>query len=72
MDRTSSEPTTNALPAPADRRNVRRFIDAVLALSLDPNPINVEHYLAVSRELEDLQRTRATTVRRATGQSRVA
>jgi hypothetical protein len=32
---------------------VRRFVDAVLALSDDPRPDNVERYLLASRALED-------------------
>jgi hypothetical protein len=31
----------------------RRFVEAVRALSEDPRPENVDHYLATSRALED-------------------
>jgi hypothetical protein len=55
--------------------DVREFIDAVLALSDDPGPANLERYLAVSRELEKSRhpRERATEVRaRGRGRSRPA
>jgi hypothetical protein len=38
---------------------VREFVDAVRALSDDPGAANLERYLAVSRELEELRRPRA-------------
>jgi hypothetical protein len=44
---------------------VRRFIDAVLALSDDPKPENVEQYLAASRALEDSRSRRKPRPRRA-------
>jgi hypothetical protein len=37
---------------------VRWFIDAVLALSDNPGPENVERYLVASRALEDLRSRR--------------
>jgi hypothetical protein len=40
------------LPAP-ELSAVRRFVEAVLALSDDPRPDNVERYLVASRALED-------------------
>jgi hypothetical protein len=41
------------------KRDIREFVDAVLALSDDPGHANLERYLAASRELEDSQRPRA-------------
>jgi hypothetical protein len=35
---------------------VRRFVDAVVALSDDPRPDNIERYLVASRALEDFRR----------------
>jgi hypothetical protein len=35
---------------------MRRFVDAVVALSDDPRPDNIERYLVASRALEDFRR----------------
>jgi hypothetical protein len=43
------------------RRAVRHWLDAVQALSDDPNPANVERYLASSRMLEDSRTQSAGT-----------
>ena len=43
---------------PSQRSAVREFVDAVLALSDDPGPANLQRYLAVSRELEESRRPR--------------
>jgi hypothetical protein len=43
---------------PSQRNAVREFVDAVLALSDDPGPANLQRYLAVSRELEESRRPR--------------
>jgi len=40
------------------KHDIREFVDAVLALSDDPGPANLQRYLAVSRELEESQRPR--------------
>ena len=40
------------------RHDIREFVDAVLALSDDPGPANLQRYLAVSRELEESRRPR--------------
>jgi hypothetical protein len=42
----------------SEQNAVREFVDAVRALSDDPGPANLERYLAVSRELEELRRPR--------------
>jgi hypothetical protein len=48
---------------PTDERSaVRRFFEAVLALSDDPRPENVERYLVASSALEN---SRSTTTLRA-------
>jgi hypothetical protein len=39
--------------------DIREFVDAVLALSDDPGPANLERYLAASRELEESQQQAA-------------
>jgi hypothetical protein len=44
---------------------LRRFVDAVLALSDDPQPENVERYLVASRALEDSRSRRKPRPRRA-------
>jgi len=44
---------------------VRRFVDAVLALSDDPRPDNVERYLIESRALEDSRSRRTPRTSRA-------
>jgi hypothetical protein len=59
--------------APPARTPIEQLLDAVLALSDDPRPANVERYLAASRTLEDSKpsrsgqrrRTRRTTQRAA-------
>ena len=46
-------------PAPlasAEGTAFRQFVAAVLALSDDPGPANLERYLAASRSLEEAQR----------------
>jgi hypothetical protein len=40
-------------PSPSQRRAFREFTEAVLALSDDPGPVNLERYLAASRALEE-------------------
>jgi len=45
--------------------SVRRFVDAVLALSDDPRPDNVERYLVASRALEDSRSRRTPRTSRA-------
>jgi hypothetical protein len=45
---------------------MRQFIDAVLSLSEDPGPVNVERYLAASRALEE-SRPAPVARRRADG-----
>ena len=40
------------------KHDIREFVDAVLALSDDPGPANLQRYLAVSRELEESRRPR--------------
>ena len=47
------------------KHDIREFVDAVLALSDDPGPANLQRYLAVSQELEESRRPRqsATQVR---------
>jgi hypothetical protein len=40
----------------AEQDAVRDFVDAVLALSDDPGPTNLQHYLAVSQKLEESRR----------------
>jgi hypothetical protein len=55
---------TRARPASsAEQTAFRQFIEAVVALSEDPEPANVERYLAASRELEESQRSRQTPPR---------
>ena len=44
---------------------VRRFVAAVLAVSEDPQPENVERYLAASRVLEDARSNRKPRASRA-------
>jgi hypothetical protein len=44
---------------------VRRFVDAVLAVSEDPQPENVERYLVASRALEDSRSRRKPRTSRA-------
>jgi hypothetical protein len=39
----------------AERNAFRQFVDAVLALSYDPGPSNVERYLAASQSLDESQ-----------------
>jgi hypothetical protein len=51
----------HAVPPPKPPA-VRAFVDAVLALSDDPAPGNVERYLIASRALDD---ARSTTARAA-------
>jgi hypothetical protein len=46
--------------APATRRAFRQFVDAVLALSDDPEPANVERYLEASRTLDESRGPRQT------------
>jgi hypothetical protein len=46
-----------------DPRDVRKFIDAVLALSDDRGPANLNRYLAV-RELEESQRPRESAAQK--------
>jgi hypothetical protein len=46
--------------APAERSAFRHFVDAVLALSDDPGPANLERYLGASRALEESRRSRQT------------
>jgi hypothetical protein len=43
---------------PAEQSAVREFVDAVLALSDDSGPANLERYLAVSRALDESRRPR--------------
>ena len=40
------------------KHDIREFVDAVLALSDDPGPANLQRYLAVSQELEESRRPR--------------
>ena len=51
-------------PAP-EPSAVRRFVEAVLALSDDPRPDNVERYLVASRALEDSRSRRKPCASRA-------
>jgi hypothetical protein len=44
---------------------IRAFVDAVLALSDDPEPENVERYLVASHALEDSDSTRQPRASRA-------
>jgi hypothetical protein len=44
---------------------VRAFVDAVLALSDDPQPDNVRRYLVASNALEESSSTRTPRVSRA-------
>ena len=53
----------------------REFVDAVLALSDDPGPANLERYLAASRELDESQQQAAPAPevrKRARGRGRRA
>jgi hypothetical protein len=50
--------------APPARTPIQELMDAVLALSDDPRPANVERYLAASRALEDSKPSRAGSGRR--------
>jgi hypothetical protein len=43
---------------PPPESSVRRFVEAVLALSDNPRPENVERYLVASRALEDSRSSR--------------
>jgi hypothetical protein len=45
---------------PPNPRALRRFVAAVLAVSEDPKPANVQRYLAASRALEESRLTRKT------------
>jgi hypothetical protein len=48
-------------PRHGTERRVRRlFSDAVLAFSVDPGPDNLERYLAASKALAGLRRSRQT------------
>ena len=40
------------------KHDILEFVDAVLALSDDPGPANLQRYLAASRELEGSRRPR--------------
>ena len=40
-------------PPTANRDALRQFVDAVVALSDEPGPANLERYLAASRSLEE-------------------
>jgi hypothetical protein len=51
-------------PAP-EPSAVRRFVEAVLALSDDPRPENVGRYLVASRALEDSRSRRKPCASRA-------
>jgi hypothetical protein len=51
---------TRAGLAPSERNAIRKFVDAVRALSDDPGPANLERYLAASLELEESRRPRAS------------
>jgi len=44
---------TRAGLTPPERGALQDFVDAVLALSDDPEPANLERYLAASRSLEE-------------------
>ena len=46
---------TPAQLASAERTAFRQFVAAVLALSDDPGPANLERYLAASRSLDEAQ-----------------
>jgi hypothetical protein len=48
---------TRARLGPPDQAAVRQFVDAVLALSDNPGPANLQRYLAVSQELEESRRS---------------
>ena len=54
---------TRTRAATAERDSFREFVNAVLALSDDPEPTNVERYLEASRALEETQRSRQTRPR---------
>jgi hypothetical protein len=50
-----------------------RFADAVLAIAAEPTPANVVRYLAASRALDELPRSRSkTTVRGTAGRRQLA
>jgi hypothetical protein len=49
------------------RHDIREFVDAVLALSDDPGPANLERYLAVSRELEESRRPQPSAAQEVLG-----
>jgi hypothetical protein len=61
------------VPSAAERRVLRQFVDAVVALSEDPEPANVERYLEASRALEESRRSRQQRpqARTKTGGARV-
>jgi hypothetical protein len=52
------------LPTPASS-SVRRFVEAVLAVSEDPQPDNVARYLVASNALEDSPASGTPRVSRA-------
>jgi hypothetical protein len=54
----------SALPPPQPDA-IRQLVDAVLALSDDPAPANVQRYLAVSRALEASRSKAKTSAKRA-------
>jgi hypothetical protein len=60
--------------APAEQGAFRQFVDAVLALSDDPEPANVERYLEASRALEESRHARKARprTRARTGGARAA
>jgi hypothetical protein len=45
-------------PAPPKPAALQSFVEAVVALSDDPGPDNLQRYLAASRELEESRPTR--------------
>ena len=49
---------TDGRPPGTERRVRRLFGDAVLAFSVDPGPDNLERYLAASKALTELRRSR--------------
>jgi hypothetical protein len=55
-----------ARPEPAHPDAVRKLVAAVVALSDDPGPVNVERYLAASRALEESRPKRARRARTKT------
>jgi hypothetical protein len=46
--------------SPPEEGAVRELVDAVHAFADDPGPTNLQRYLAVSRELEESRRPRAS------------